>query len=195
MKSILLIICFALGFCNSLESEKNFREYFKNTPYTELDAFTSELILNFNYSDSLLLGVDILKSMYPDSICDSINLDVNPCYAYGRYRESEEFYSVIVLREHGDWLKTLDLLSYNYNNELQSIIYLAGISDDGGYSFRGYGEFLNDSIYKATGISTYYEIDLLEDKVTSESYDSTVVITRFDNLGKIVNVEKNKYSR
>lgn len=193
MKSILLIICFALGFCNSLESEKCIRENFKNTPYIELDAFTSELILNFDYSDSLLLSSDVLIKMYPDSICNDFNFNENPCYAYGRYKESEKFYSVIVLREHGEWLKTLDLLSYNYNNELQSMIYLAGVADDAGNSYKGWGEFINDSIYKGVNVSKYYEVDFLEDKVTLVSYDSTVVTTRFNHSRKIIDVEKNKY--
>lgn len=194
MKSVLLIIYLALSFCNSLESEKNIREYFKNAPNIELDTFTSDLILNFDYDDSLLLSGDILINIYPDSICDNFNFNENPCYAYGRYKETEKFYSVIVLREHGEWLKTLDLLSYNYNNELQSMIYLAGTADDGGYSFKGSGEFINDSIYKGISVSRYYEIDLLEDTITFESYDSTIVITKFDNFKKIVNVEKIKHS-
>jgi hypothetical protein len=180
--------------CCANESDTRIRDYFNEVPVIHNSAFSLSVFEDFNYTGARHIDSTTLLAMYPDSMLVGIELNHVLCYPYGRYRESNEWFSVIVLREHGEWLKTLELMHFSNEEELLSIITLASIGGDMDYSFKASGEFDGSEKYNLTSISKYYEMDLVNEVEIIVGCDSSIVVTKIDqNSREIISREIQKY--
>lgn len=189
----LVISVLILLSCTSGPNTK-IREYFNDVQVIQNTAFPLTAVRDFNYNDARQIDSTTVLAMYPDSILAGIELNQVVCYPYGRYTESDDWFSVIVLREHGEWLKTLELMYFSNEEELLSIITLAGNGGDMGYTFEASGEFDGIESYNLLSLSKYYEMDLIDDTEILVGCDSSNTVTRIDQkTRKVISREVQKH--
>lgn len=167
VSSLLIIIPIVILYIKHANSTKEYDEnYFSSVihedPSLRIDSMFSKSMyidvydigqfqydLHLNNAEIKLDSVMFFNVFQVDSLTKIFNHDYPPSSILGK-SNLQNRNALLVKRNFGEWFVTIDLLIYDNDYNLISLLMLAAFGGDEGYSYEGKGFFENDSIYVYT---------------------------------------------
>ena len=138
----------------------------------EVDIYIKEF--NFNEvkeDESLFIDSISFKCIYQnDTLLQKYNSQNDFGYLIAK-KCKQDYIVLVIVRYFGEWIKTLELLTYNHRGKLKGVMTLAATGGDIEDYFEAMGKFKNDSVYVLKTVKKDYQnLELQNDNITFTYY-------------------------